>query len=413
MRRSMTSSITASLGGGRTLGGGQIISRSSFSGSSQRFGGGGGGGGDLGLSSFGGSAAGSASVSLSGMSSGSVIANEKEMMASLNLRLSDYLQKVKDMEEANNKLEMQLKEFQVGKAITGVDYVAYDAVIKPLKEQILALHLGNARLALDLDNATLAAKDFTTKYENELCIKQSVECDIAELKALKDEYILNYTNLESDIVAANDDLASLKKNHEEEMAELRNQVAGTIRVDVSAETSSDLVKQLNEMRDNYEAQSKKNENELDVWYKSQVETQTKQTVQVNEAVKTTKLEIKELNSQLQALEAEYHALLSGNACLEANIQNINDTYCGKLEALKMTISRLEMELSNLRNELVQKGKDYANLLNVKMTLETEIENYKKLLDGSAVSLNQSDTKETSATSTTTTIRTETRTVTSY
>ncbi|XP_048474006.1 keratin, type I cytoskeletal 13-like [Rhincodon typus] len=397
MRRSMISSTTASLGGGlgggRSLAGGQIISRSSFSGSSQQFGGGGGGG--LGLSSFSGSARGSASMSLSGMSSGALVANEKETMASLNLRLSAYLQKVKDMEEANNKLEMQLKEFQVGKAITGIDYAAYDAVIKPLREQILALHLGNARLALDLDNATLAAKDFTNKYENELCIKQSVECDIADLKALKDEYILNYSNLEGDIAAANEDLASLKKNHEEELAELKEQVTGTVSVDVSAETSTDLLKQLNEMRDNYEALCKKNENELDIWYKSQVETQTEQTVQVNEAVKTSKLEIKELNSQIQALEAECHSLLSGNACLEANIQNINDAYYGKLEALKVTISRLEMELMNLRSELDQKGKDYANLLNIKMRLETEIENYKKLLDGSTVSLNQSDTKETS------------------
>ncbi|XP_043551121.1 keratin, type I cytoskeletal 13-like [Chiloscyllium plagiosum] len=423
MLRSSAMSVGGLHGGLRGVGGGQMVSRSSFTSSSQRYG----AGRNLGMSSFeglaggsfGGSAGGSfggsggrsASMSQSGMSG--CIGNEKETMVKLNDRLCTYLQKVKEMEEENNKLELQLKQFQVGKAISGIDYAAYDAVIKPLREEILALHLGNARLALDLDNATLAAKDFTTKYENELCIKQSVECDIADLKALKEEYIMNYSILEGDIAAANEDLANLKKNHEEEMVELRKQMTGTVTVDVSAEASTDITKQLSEMRENYNALCKKNQSELDNWYKLQVETQTKQTVEVNEAAKASSLEIKELHRQLQSLEAEYNSLLSGNAFLEANIQNINDTYCGKLENLKMNVSRLEMELTNLRSELEQKVKDYGALLNIKMRLEAEIENYKKLLDGSAVCLSGSDSKETSGGTTVTAIRTETRTVTSY
>ncbi|XP_060711205.1 keratin, type I cytoskeletal 10-like [Hemiscyllium ocellatum] len=437
MFRPSAMSLGGAHGGLKGVGGGQMVSRSSFTSSSQRFGAGrslgmssfeglaggssgglaGGSSGGLARGSFGGSSGGSfggsGGRSASGMSGCVLVGNEKETMMKLNDRLCTYLQKVKDMEEENNKLEMQLKQFQVGKAISDIDYAAYDAVIKPLREEILALHLGNARLALDLDNATLAAKDFTTKFENELCIKQSVECDIADLKALKEEYIMNYSILEGDIAAANDDLANLKKNHEEEMAELRKQVAGTVTVDVSAEASADLTKQLNEMRESYNALCKKNQSELDDWYKLQVETQTKQTVEVSEAAKASSLEIKELYKQLQALEAEYNSLLSGNAFLEANIQNINDSYCGKLDNLKMTVSRSEMELTNLRSELEQKVKDYATLLNIKMRLEAEIENYKKLLDGSAVCLSGSDSKETSGGTTATTIRTETRTVTSY
>ncbi|XP_078387503.1 keratin, type I cytoskeletal 18-like isoform X1 [Cetorhinus maximus] len=379
-------SIRRSMAGG-TLG----YSRSSFTGSG--LGGGGvgvgvglGGGMRLGGGLGGSLNAGWSSVgSSSSMSApGGFASNEKQTMIDLNSRLSVYLQKVRDLEEANTKLELQLREFQGGKAITGIDYDAYDAVIKPLREQILTLHLGNARLALDLDNAALAAKDFKNKFENEFYIKQSVEADIADLGALKDEYIRNYKDLESEIAASKDELAYLKKNHEEELAGLRQQVTGTVSVAVEPGPTVDLAKQLQTMRDDYEGFSKKTQEDLDNWYKLQVESQTVQTTQVNEAAAGAKLEVSELRKQLQPLEVEYNSLLSGNASMEAYIQDINDKYYQKLQTLQMTISKMELDLTNIRNEMQQKVKDYDDLLNVKMKLETEIANYKKLLDGSAV-----------------------------
>ncbi|XP_072104430.1 keratin, type I cytoskeletal 19-like [Mobula birostris] len=340
----------------------------------------------------------SGSSSLSSMSGG--ISNEKETMIGLNNRLSTYLEQVKSLEKANTELELQLKEFQVGSALKTFDYSAYDEIIKPLREQILQIHLGNARLALDLDNATLAARDFQTKFENEFNTRQSVEADIADLKAMKDEYIFNCKDLENDLTSAQDELVYLKKDHEEQLVELKKHITGTVSVNVEAASSLDLNKALEEMRLNYEAMCKKNKENLDNWYAAEIESQTALKVQVNEAAEGVKVQLKELRQQCQTLQAEYDSLLSANLSLENSIAEINESYANQLNGLRMSISNLQMELTNMRNDIINKSKEYEQLINIKMQLEKEIETYRSLLQGSSGSINISGGQETSGVTTT-------------
>lgn len=358
------------------------------------FGGSGGGGGyGFGVSSGGMSVGSSSSSSYSGSSSlmggaGGLIGNEKHTMISLNDRLAVYLEKVRSLEKANTELEVQLKEFQVGTALKPIDYAAYDAIIKPIRDQILKVHLSNARLALDLDNASLAARDFQTKYENELNTREMVEGDIMDLKAMKEDYIRNCKDMEGDITAAQEELVYLRKNHEEELVILRQQVAGTVSVQVDSSDRTDLAKLLADMRAKHEATCKANQDDMKTWYESQVQTQTIAAVQVNEAAESAKVQLTELKRQWQTLQTEYDSLCSAICSLENTVAGIQDNYAGQLSRLTMSVSSLEMELGNIRNDMVLKTKEYSNLLNIKMQLEKEIATYRELLQGSGFSQGQ-------------------------
>lgn len=55
----------------------------------------------------------------------------------------------------------------------------------------------------------------------------------------------------------------------------------------------------------------------------------------------------------------------------------------EMEKYNAIISRLQETLSQIRTEIQQNIRDYDNLLNIKVKLEAEIAEYRRLLDGGA------------------------------
>ncbi|XP_043440326.1 keratin, type I cytoskeletal 10 isoform X4 [Prionailurus bengalensis] len=415
------SSSKGSIGGGFSSGGfsGGSFSRGSsgggcFGGSSGGYGGlgggfgggygsssfgGGYGGGNFGGGSFGGGSFGGGSFGGGGFSGGSfggfgggfggdgglLSGNEKVTMQNLNDRLASYLDKVRALEESNYELEGKIKEWYEKHGGLGQreprDYSKYYQTIDDLKNQILNLTTDNANILLQIDNARLAADDFRLKYENEVTLRQSVEADINGLRRVLDELTLTKADLEMQIESLTEELAYLKKNHEEEMKDLQNVSTGDVNVEMNAAPGVDLTELLNNMRNQYEQLAEQNRKDAEAWFNEKSKELTTEINSNIEQMSSHKSEITELRRTVQGLEIELQSQLALKQSLEASLAETEGRYCMQLSQIQAQISSLEEQLQQIRAETECQNAEYQQLLDIKIRLENEIQTYRSLLEG--------------------------------
>ncbi|XP_048970006.1 keratin, type I cytoskeletal 10 isoform X2 [Canis lupus dingo] len=415
------SSSKGSIGGGFSSGGfsGGSFSRGSsgggcFGGSSGGYGGLGGGfgggnfgggygsssfGGGYGGVSFGGGSFGGGSFGGGGFSGGSfggygggyggdgglLSGNEKVTMQNLNDRLASYLDKVRALEESNYELEGKIKEWYEKHGNSSQraprDYSKYYQTIEDLKNQILNLTTDNANILLQIDNARLAADDFRLKYENEVALRQSVEADINGLRRVLDELTLTKADLEMQIESLTEELAYLKKNHEEEMRDLQNVSTGDVNVEMNAAPGVDLTELLNNMRNQYEQLAEQNRKDAEAWFNEKSKELTTEINSNIEQMSSHKSEITELRRTVQGLEIELQSQLALKQSLEGSLAETEGRYCVQLSQIQAQISSLEEQLQQIRAETECQNAEYQQLLDIKIRLENEIQTYRSLLEG--------------------------------
>ncbi|XP_036421697.1 keratin, type I cytoskeletal 13-like [Colossoma macropomum] len=310
------------------------------------------------------------------------IGNEKFTMQNLNDRLATYLEKVRSLEKVNAELELKIRRFLESKASPiAHDYRTHQVTISDLQAKIqVAIHLKGG-VYLNIENARLAMDDFRTKYEMELAMRQSAEADIAGLRRVLDELKLTKKDLSMQIEGLKEELVFLKKNHEEDLLAMRQQMSGQVHVEVDAAPQQDLTKVLAEMREHYESVVAKNHREVESWFKTKTETLKQQMVTSTATLQTSRSEINTFRSTLQSLQIELQSLLALKSSLESTMVETQSRYSMKLSGYQMQVTSLEEQLAQLRADLERQGREYQLLLDIKTRLELEIAEYRRLLDG--------------------------------
>nr|DBA22294.1 TPA: hypothetical protein GDO54_013332 [Pyxicephalus adspersus] len=313
---------------------------------------------------------------------GLLAGGEKETMQNLNDRLASYLDKVRSLEKANAELEIKIREWYEKQAPKpSNDYSQYYKIIEELRNKIQNATVENASVVLQIDNAKLAADDFRTKYETEHALRLSVEADINGLRKVLDELTLTRSDLELQIESLKEELAYLKKNHEEEMKALRGHVGGTVNVEMDAAPAVDLTKILADMRDQYEGLAEKNRKEVEEWYFKKTEELNREVASHSQQIQSSKTEITDLKRTLQSLEIDLQTQLSLKSALEGTLADTEGRYCVQLAQIQELISGVEAQLAELRSDMERQSYEYKILMDVKTRLEQEIATYRRLLEG--------------------------------
>ncbi|MGH0118365.1 UNVERIFIED_CONTAM: hypothetical protein FKN15_047770 [Acipenser sinensis] len=253
-------------------------------------------------------------------------------MQGLNGRLAGYLSKVRGLEEANSRLEDQIKEVMLRTTPTERDWSAYEKPLTDLRKQVSGMALDHARLVLQIDNARLAADDFKVKIYH--------------------------------------------------VASIRAQISdSSVSMEVDAPKGVDLGEMIAQIRSQYEMAAQKSREDTEVWYKNKFEELSTEVTQNTEALQSAKSELNDLHRQKKGLEIELQTLHNTNCSLEDTLHDTENRYNMEVGKLNQAIRQLEDELGQVRTTTERQANEYTILLNMKMKLEAEIATYRRLLEG--------------------------------
>uniref|UniRef100_A0A8C3SI93 IF rod domain-containing protein n=1 Tax=Chelydra serpentina TaxID=8475 RepID=A0A8C3SI93_CHESE len=202
--------------------------------------------------------------------------------------------------------------------------------------------------------------------------REEAELALREYRKDVDRAALARLELEKKVEALLDEIAFLRRVHEEELAELQASLQDaqvSVEVDVS---KPDLTAALKEIRMQYEVLSARNQQSAEEWYKSKFANFTEEAARSSDSIRQAKEEITEYRRQLQARNIEIEALRNANESLERQLQEAEERSNGEIHNLQETINQLENALRTTKGEMARHLREYQDLLNVKMALDIEI-----------------------------------------
>uniref|UniRef100_A0A4W4GZ02 IF rod domain-containing protein n=1 Tax=Electrophorus electricus TaxID=8005 RepID=A0A4W4GZ02_ELEEL len=305
--------------------------------------------------------------------------NEKAELQHLNDRFASYIEKVRFLEQQNQALSVEVERLR-GREPTRIADL-YEEEMRELRRQVEVVTNQRSRVEVERDNLADDLQKLKLRLQEEIVQREEAENSLAAFRADVDAATLARLDLERRIETLQEEIAFLKKIHEEEIRELQAQMQETqvqIQMDLS---KPDLTGALRDIRAQYETIAAKNIAEAEDWYKSKVSDLNQAVSKNNEALKQAKLETMEYRHQIQSYTCEIDSLKGTNESLMRQMRDMEDRHGREAAGFQETIARLEAEIGNMKDEMARHLREYQDLLNVKMALDVEIATYRKLLEG--------------------------------
>ncbi|XP_044037424.1 serine-rich adhesin for platelets-like isoform X2 [Siniperca chuatsi] len=311
------------------------------------------------------------------------LSREKLTLQQLNSRLASYLQQVQSLEAANQRLEHQIQkelDRKCPRELRELD--GYLKTASLLQDQISECLSAQAQVKLQLLNAELTAFDLNVRCEKERESRGCVEAELSDLRLLEEELqVHRLPELQSLLNDQTQQLMELQIQHQQDMQGFLAQVSEGVTVEMQPAESSDLIQQLDDLRQTGAMLLNKNQNEC--CFNTQVSTLSSPEVTCDPPAgsEVVQAELEELRRTAASLEEELTELQALNMVLEASGLEQKESFVQRLVVLQQRADGLCRDLDSVLQAVAQQAGDHQALLDTKSRLETEIQDYRRLLDG--------------------------------
>uniref|UniRef100_A0A673A5K2 Low molecular weight neuronal intermediate filament-like n=1 Tax=Sphaeramia orbicularis TaxID=375764 RepID=A0A673A5K2_9TELE len=302
--------------------------------------------------------------------------NEKEQLQGLNDRFVSFIEKVHNLEQQNKVLEAEVTLLRQRNSEPSRLHELYEQEIRELRARVEELTHEKSQMHLDCVQMNDTLERVREKLEEETRMREEAENALKGYRKDVDDATLARLELEKKVESLLDEIAFLRKVHEEELQELQTSLQAT-QVSVEMDmTKPDLAAALKDIRSQYENLSARNQTQAEEWYRSKFATVTEAAARNQDAIKQSKEELSEYRRQVQARTLEIEALRGHNEALERQIAEMEERHNNEIGEMQDTIQQLEAALRSTKGEMSHHLREYQDLLNVKMALDIEIAAYR-------------------------------------
>lgn len=354
---------------------------------------------------------------------------EKQQLSQLNDKFAQYVEKIRFLEAQNKKLELELKglrsregqggskikemyETEINEANKLIDLSNRDRVIAEgqLKESILArenleqqyehmkstqtdtdkkIKILEEEIAKNEARINLMRRRYEDLEEEAARYKFEIQRIIAEINKVTNEIYnekMMTSYLEAEKIGLEDEINHLKNMHELELKELRDRSFVDSGLEPSQFFRNELADAINQIRNEYEEATEQQRIDLHNRYMinyNMIVTQHARPDMRPLQSEQQRINEERLRTTLYTSRNEVAQLKARNEDLNQRIMLLQNALKSEQENDDRLITHKEQSIKELQMELKQLQEEYDTVLNMKTSLQDEIDQYKLLLEGSS------------------------------
>ncbi|EGT35590.1 hypothetical protein CAEBREN_31512 [Caenorhabditis brenneri] len=344
---------------------------------------------------------------------------EKQEMQQLNSRLEAYISRVRQLEDRNKELVVELDSLRgsLGNDIGQIKFKFNDSLVK-VRRDISEAHAGTIGVEVKVQRLKDDLNDYRHRYEEarreverekttwggaiaqaqaELDTNKSRYAAILDeekrLYAEQDQLYLQLAAAKDELDAAiadrlrlqaeEDDLKIelefLGRIHAQEITELRALLAQA-PADTREFFKNELALAIREIKAEYDKIIQTTKVDLETIFQTKIAAVEASVISKNEAATFRQEEIRKMNESITVLRAKLSELEARNAALEREANNLQIQLGEDQRAYESELVKRDNALRFMREDCQTLIAELQALLNTKQTLDTEIAIYRKLVE---------------------------------